>query len=139
MKEIYRKNIFGEEPTTWTDDKGIRYTEMVSKIYESNNAIISAGLIENHPYDTMYLKFSEKDDDENEKGQIIFLRPDEMATVSLCASGALVCLHSRDKGIKEREYFWDCSICGEPSDFPVCDNCSESIDDKEETERIEDE
>lgn len=59
------------------------YTELVSQPY--SNCIISAGLVDGHPVDTLYLKFERN----NETGLTILLRPDEMAAIAWCASGAL--------------------------------------------------
>ena len=59
------------------------YTELISQEYA--NCVISAGMVEGHPVDTLYLKF----DRTNETGLTILLRPDEMAAIAYCATGTL--------------------------------------------------
>ena len=59
------------------------YTELVSQEYQ--NCVISAGLVEGHPVDTLYLKFDRNTDE----ALTILLRPDEMAAIAWCASGSL--------------------------------------------------
>lgn len=61
------------------------YTEVLRQEYTKNNCVFSAGFVDGHPIDTMYIRL-EKD---GEEPTIIFLRPDEMACMAWLASGVL--------------------------------------------------
>jgi hypothetical protein len=63
----------------------LNYDEVLRQEYSGNNCVFSAGFVDGHEGDTMYLKF-EKDGVEPE---IIHLRPDEMACIAWLASGVL--------------------------------------------------
>lgn len=67
----------------------IKYSEVIRHTYAENNCVLSAGLCEGDPVDTMYIRF-EKDGSEP---FIIHVRPDEMAIIAWLASGALYSLH----------------------------------------------
>lgn len=61
----------------------LELTEVICQEY--TNCRFSAGLVEGHPVDTLYLQ-AEKD------GRIttqILVRPDEMAAIAWCATGVL--------------------------------------------------
>ena len=65
------------------EQKGIKFQEVIKQEY--SNCKFSTGFIEGHPVDTMYLR-AEKD------GVIttqLLLRPDEMAAIAWCCTGAL--------------------------------------------------
>ena len=64
-------------------DDDLIYHETVSQPY--SNCKFSAGFVEGHPIDTLYLKIERDNDDTF----IIVLRPDEMAAIDYCASGVL--------------------------------------------------
>jgi hypothetical protein len=53
--------------------------------YAGNQCIFSAGLIEGHPIEQVYLKW-EKDGDE---GSMLLLRADELQAIAWVANGAL--------------------------------------------------
>ena len=63
----------------------MEFTENARQEYTGNNCIFSAGFVDGHPVDTMYLKL-EKD---GEEPITILLRPDEMAIIAWLASGVL--------------------------------------------------
>lgn len=63
----------------------MEYNELLRQEYSGNNCIFSAGFVEGHPVDTMYLRF-EKDGAEP---AVILLRPDEMAIIAWLATGVL--------------------------------------------------
>jgi hypothetical protein len=64
-------------------DNELVYSEVISQPY--SNCIFSAGTVEGHPIDTLYLKLERSP----EEPIIILLRPDEMAAIAWCASGVL--------------------------------------------------
>lgn len=66
---------------TWTVDD-LTYTEMIKQEY--SNCAFSAGYVEGHPIDTMYLRFLRGDDD-----RMFLLRPDEVAALAWCLTGLL--------------------------------------------------
>lgn len=66
----------------WTDG-GITYSEVIYQEY--SNCKFSAGMIEGHPIDTMYLR-AEKDGAVTTQ---LLLRPDEMAAIGWLATGSL--------------------------------------------------
>ena len=69
---------------TWDAD-GLHYTEMCAQEYGDNNCKFSAGAVEGHPIDTVYLAW-EKDGD---PGDMLLLTPDELAAISWVAQGAV--------------------------------------------------
>ena len=62
---------------------GLSFTELVSQPYQ--NCEFSAGLVEGHSVDVLYLKV----DRDGATDVFLILRPDEMAAIAYCASGAL--------------------------------------------------
>jgi hypothetical protein len=62
----------------------LAYTEVVRQEYADGSAI-SAGLVSNHPVDTLYLRFERPEED----ATTVLLRPDEMATIAWAAGGVL--------------------------------------------------
>ena len=62
----------------------LTYNEIVRQEYADSSAI-SAGLVTNHPVDTLYLRFERP----KEEATTILLRPDEMATIAWAAGGVL--------------------------------------------------
>lgn len=70
------------EDTAWGED-GLTFVELIRQAYQ--NCVFSAGTVEGHPVDTLYLKL-ERD------GQVdifLLLRPDEAAALAWCLTGAL--------------------------------------------------
>lgn len=67
----------------WAQD-GLLYTELIEQTYGDNNCKFSAGAVEGHAIDTMYLAWS-KDGDE---GGCLLLTPDEIAAIGWVCSGA---------------------------------------------------
>lgn len=64
-----------------SEAEGERYTEITFYLYEGNGARLSAGRVDGHPHDTVYLKLERP----GETDVCILFRPDEMAAiVSLC-------------------------------------------------------
>jgi len=63
----------------------IELTELIAQAYTGNGCKISAGTVEGHPVDTVYLRL-EKD---GEEATTLLLRPDELAAIAWCASGVL--------------------------------------------------
>ena len=63
----------------------LRYREVLRQEQSENNCIFSAGFVEGHEVDTMYIRL-EKD---GEEPTIILLRPDEMASIAWLATGVL--------------------------------------------------
>jgi hypothetical protein len=78
----------------------LKLTELGRQEYAGNNAVFSAGLVEGHPIDTVYLRL-ERD---GEEPTTILLRPDEMAAIAWLCSGVLWSLEmSRLLGGKDGE------------------------------------
>ena len=76
------KNKSIQNPKQWVED-GLKFTEVVCQEY--SNCKFSAGFVEGHPVDTVYLQ-AEKD------GVVttdLLLRPDELATIAWVATGVL--------------------------------------------------
>lgn len=69
---------------SWTQDS-LTFTELIRQVYGTNNCVFSAGAVEGHPVDTLYLAWG-KDSDE---GGMLLLTKDEMAAVGWCITGAL--------------------------------------------------
>lgn len=82
------------QPVTATspDADKLVFTEYLSQIYEHNNCVFSAGMVDGHPVDTMYLRWQKDGDD----GMILLLRPDEMAAIGWLANGVLFSHHLAD-------------------------------------------
>lgn len=70
----------------WIAD-GLTYTELICQEY--TNCSISAGTVEGHPVDTMYLRFVRHSEPGEPREAFYLLRPDEMAAIAWCASGVL--------------------------------------------------
>ena len=65
----------------WKED-GLTFRQLIAQPY--TNCQFSAGSVEGHPIDTLYLKW--------ERGGIsnmLLLRPDEAAAIAWCLNGAL--------------------------------------------------
>lgn len=67
---------------TWQED-GLTYTETIRQAY--SNCVFSAGMVEGHPVDTMYLQL-ERD---GKRDVCLLLRPDEAAALAWCLTGVL--------------------------------------------------
>lgn len=59
------------------------FTELIRQAYQ--NCVFSAGAVEGHPVDTLYLKL-ERD---GHTDTFLLLRPDEAAALAWCLTGAL--------------------------------------------------
>ncbi len=68
----------------WEQD-GLLYTELIKQTYGDNNCKFSAGSVEGHPIDTVYLAWAKDGDD----GGCLLLTPDELAAISWVANGAV--------------------------------------------------
>lgn len=66
----------------WTED-GLTFTELIRQAYQ--NCVFSAGLVEGHPVDTLYLKLERN----GQTDTFLLLRPDEVAALAWCLTGAL--------------------------------------------------
>jgi len=67
---------------TWAED-GLTFAELIRQAYQ--NCVFSAGLVEGHPVDTMYLKLERN----GQTDTFLLLRPDEAAALAWCLTGAL--------------------------------------------------
>lgn len=76
------KNPSIGDDVKWTTD-GLTFTEVIRQPY--SNCVFSAGIVDGHPVDTMYLRWVR----DGENGGMLLLRPDEMAALAWCASGVL--------------------------------------------------
>lgn len=76
------------EPLTWQEDD-LTFTEVIRQAYAGNNCAFSAGFVEGHSADTMYLRFEKDRPDGTRQAAFYLLRPDEMAAVAWLASGVL--------------------------------------------------
>ena len=72
----------GRALRTWEAD-GLTFAELCTQPY--TNCVFSAGNVEGHPVDTLFLRW-ERDDG---GGRMILLRPDEAAAIVHVLSGAL--------------------------------------------------
>lgn len=74
------KSIGAEK--SWSED-GLTFNEVISQEY--SNCKFSAGMVEGHPIDSMYIQL--------EKDKVVttslLLRPDEVAAIAWIASGVL--------------------------------------------------
>jgi hypothetical protein len=82
------KNASASDTVEWTQD-GLAFTEIIRQEYGANGCVFSAGMVEGHPVDTLYLRWL-KDGDE---GGMLLLRPDEMAAIGWLATGVLYSHH----------------------------------------------
>ena len=69
---------------TWVKD-GLTFTELIRQEYGENHCVFSAGTVEGHPVDTLYLRWGKDDDD----GGMLLLRPDELQAIAWVATGAV--------------------------------------------------
>lgn len=67
---------------TWTEGK-LTFTEVIRQEYD--NCVFSAGNVEGHSVDTLYLKLERN----GIVDTLLLLRPDEAAALAWCLSGAL--------------------------------------------------
>ena len=63
---------------------GLEYSEIIRQEYA--NACVSAGLVDGHSEDTMYLRVMRHDGRDD---VLVLLRPDEVAAIAWCAAGVL--------------------------------------------------
>lgn len=75
------KNLSVEQ-VAWGED-GLMFTELIRQAYK--NCVFSAGTVEGHPADTLYLKLER----EGQVDTFLLLRPDEAAALAWCLTGAL--------------------------------------------------
>lgn len=68
--------------TCWIED-GMTFTETIRQAY--SNCVFSAGNVDGHPVDTLYLML-ERD---GHRDTFLLLRPDEAASLAWCLTGAL--------------------------------------------------
>lgn len=69
----------------WTEDidgAALEFTEMIRQEY--TNCCFSAGMVEGHPIDTLYLKLEKAG-----KETLWLMRPDEFAAIAWCITGVL--------------------------------------------------
>ena len=79
------RNAAIEQGEGWSevvDTYPCAFTELIRQEY--TNCYFSAGTVEGHPIDTLYLKWQRGDD-----YSFLILRPDEMAAIAWCATGVL--------------------------------------------------
>ena len=74
-----------QSPLSNTHTDTLEYIEVLRQEQSGNNCIFSAGFVDGHEVDTMYMRL-EKD---NVEPTIILLRPDEMASIAWLAAGVL--------------------------------------------------
>lgn len=67
--------------TIWTND-GLTYTEVIYQPY--SNCAFSAGFVEGHDYDTLYVRWQR-----GERDNFWLMRPDEVAALAWCLNGVL--------------------------------------------------
>jgi len=82
MKRVTNHSIGSD--TEW-DESGLHFIEIISQRYRENNCKFSAGVVQGHAIDTVYLRWG-KDGDE---GGMLMLRPDEMAAIAYICAGML--------------------------------------------------
>ena len=70
------------QPTTWTED-ALTFTELIRQAY--SNCVFSAGMVEGHAVDTLYLRLERN----GTVDTFLLLRPDEAAALAWCLTGAL--------------------------------------------------
>lgn len=68
--------------TEWTED-GLTFRELIAQPY--TNCVFSAGAVDGHPVDTLYLKLEK----EGIITTFLLLRPDEVTALIWCLSGVL--------------------------------------------------
>jgi hypothetical protein len=79
---------------SWQQD-GLTYTELIKQEYGGNGCKFSAGSVEGHPIDTMYIAWGKDGHD----GDLILVTPDELAAIGWVATGA-VWVHLFDKRLE---------------------------------------
>lgn len=83
MAQRIRNGATAQE-TEWECD-GLKFRELIRQEYGGNGCVFSAGQVEGHPVDTLYLRWLKDDED----GGMLLLRPDEVAAIAWCCTGAL--------------------------------------------------
>lgn len=83
-KPIENKSL--DNDRVWAED-GLLFTEVARQDYD--NCYIAAGFVEGHLVDTMFIEFSKSN-------ATYLMRPDEMAALAWCITGALYSLHIKD-------------------------------------------
>lgn len=85
------------ETVSWEDSEGRVFHETIRQEY--NNCLLCAGQVENAGVDTLFLHLERHAEPGKIGGQLILLRPDEMAVIGWLASGALYshCMAEMDK------------------------------------------
>ena len=94
------KNDAIGKDTEWTEGE-LTFVEMCRQVYAGNNCVFSAGFVDGHEVDTVYLKW-EKDGHE---GGMLLLTPDELQAIAWVSSGALWSLlyFQREQKDKDKE------------------------------------
>lgn len=80
------KNQSIGEALTWSEDIGgtpVQFEEVIRQAY--SNMVISAGVADGHPIDTMYFQIKR----EGDEPIFLLMRPDEIAALAWCLTGAL--------------------------------------------------
>lgn len=95
-----KNDAISANDTEWEED-GLRFSEMCRQVYAGNNCVFSAGFVEGHAIDTVYLKW-EKDGSE---ANMLLLTPDELAAIVWVGNGALWSLlyFQREQGDKSND------------------------------------
>jgi hypothetical protein len=63
----------------------VTFNEVDRQVYAGNNCVFSAGFVEGHPIDTMYIRMEKDGVDPT----VLLFRPDEMACLAWLISGVL--------------------------------------------------
>lgn len=92
------KNASIGQDVSWHED-GLTFIEMNRQEYAGNNCVFSAGFVEGHAIDTMYLKWQK----EGDSGGMLLLTPDELQALAWVAGGALWSELYRQREIKEAD------------------------------------
>lgn len=85
----HMKNHALKRDKEWSED-GLTFSEVIAQEY--NNCSFSAGFVEGHPIDTIYLKLERGGNVDT----FLLLRPDEAAVLAWCMSGVLYSQHIED-------------------------------------------
>lgn len=74
--------VNASDPLVWAEG-GLTFTEVVRQAY--TNSAFSAGMVDGHPVDTLYLKLERNGNTDT----FLLLRPDEAAALGWCLTGVL--------------------------------------------------
>jgi hypothetical protein len=101
------KNQSHNNKNDWIENN-MKFREQIRQEY--NDCSFSAGKVEGHPADTMFLRIMRNNGDDR---VLLILRPDEMAAIAWCACGVMFEKELDDKLLQSQDINCFMAICTE--------------------------